>query len=151
MNKSIEVIRQTRLSVLNLVQDLSIEQLNKVPSGFNNNIAWNLGHMIAAQQGICYKRAGLNTVVDQQFFDTYKPDTKPERLITIAEIETIRQLMFSTLDQLEADYKRHIFTSFQSFVTRYGVKLNSIEEVIEFLPFHEGLHMGYIMALKRAI
>jgi len=35
--------------------------------------------------------------------------------------------------------------------TRYGVTLSNIEEAIRFVPFHDGLHTGCIMALKRTV
>lgn len=151
MNKSIDIIRKTRQNVINFVKDLSIEDLNKVPQGFNNNIAWNMGHIIAAQQGVCYRRAGLGLKITDEFFATYKPESKPERFITAREIEEIERLLFSTLDEFEQDLQAEAFGNYTPWVTRYGVNMDSIEDAITFLPFHEGLHMGYIMALKRAI
>jgi uncharacterized damage-inducible protein DinB len=53
MIREIEIIKLPRQRILDEISHLSVEQLNKVPTGFNNNIIWNLGHMIAAQQGIC--------------------------------------------------------------------------------------------------
>lgn len=137
--------------MLNHVNDLTIGQLNKVPAGFNNNIVWNLAHVVASQQGVCYRRAGLELRIQDNFFATYKPETKPEHFITAEELETIKGLMFSTIDQFEADYQTDIFNNYVPWVTRYGVKIDTIDDALTFLPFHEGLHMGYIMALKRAI
>ncbi|MDB4926092.1 MAG: hypothetical protein JWR23_2148 [Mucilaginibacter sp.] len=140
-----------RLSLVKLTEGLTIEQLNKIPAGFNNNIIWNLAHMIAAQQGLCYRRAGIDTIVDETFFMTYKPDTKPEKFINAAELETIKALLISTVDQLETDIKNNLFTNYTPWTTRYGVEINNISEAVNFLPFHDGLHVGYIMALKRAL
>ena len=46
--------------ILKLVEGLSIEQLNKVPARFNNNIICNLGHLICSLQTLCYKLSGLD-------------------------------------------------------------------------------------------
>ena len=59
MTNTISQIQQTRTHILSVLNELSLEQLNKIPAGFNNNIAWNLGHLVAAQQGVCYVRSGL--------------------------------------------------------------------------------------------
>jgi hypothetical protein len=152
MNKAIETIRQTRKNVLEYVKDLTIEQLNYIPNGFNNNVAWHLGHVIAAQQGVCYKRSG-NTLmhISDEFFMAFKPETKPEKFISADEIDEIKTLLFSTIDKLETDYKNQIFGPHTPWVTRYGVSINNLDEAINFLPFHEGLHFGYIMALKRTV
>ncbi|ASU35923.1 DinB family protein [Mucilaginibacter xinganensis] len=151
MSKAIETIKTIRASTVKLVEGLSNEQLNKVPEGFINNIIWNLGHMVAAQQGICYKRSGIEARIDDSFFERYKPGTKPEGHINEAEVEEIKALLVSTIDQLETDFKESLFKEYPAFTTRYGVELASVEDAINFLPFHDGLHMGYIMALKRAI
>jgi hypothetical protein len=57
MKSQIEIIKKTRTFLLEQIKNLGNEEFNRVAEGFNNNIIWNLGHMIAAQQGICYKRA----------------------------------------------------------------------------------------------
>ncbi|MDQ6815069.1 MAG: DinB family protein, partial [Bacteroidota bacterium] len=58
MSNPFERLKKVRQSVIDVVKDLSIESVNKIPVGFNNNIAWNLGHLVAAQNGVCYLRAG---------------------------------------------------------------------------------------------
>src|SRR5271169_480798 len=112
MNKAIETIRNPRKLLIKITEGLSIEQLNKVPPGFNNNIIWNLGHIIAAQQGVCYKRCGLDLKIDEDFFLKYKPDTKPEGFVDSIGVEKIRALLFTTLDELEADYDAGIFINY---------------------------------------
>ncbi|OCX53717.1 hypothetical protein BEL04_05330 [Mucilaginibacter sp. PPCGB 2223] len=152
MKKVIETVTQTRKSALECVKDLTIDQLNYIPDGFINNIAWNLGHMVAAQQGVCYKRSGDTPMhITDEFFTMFKPGSKPERFITRQEVDEIAKLMFSTLEQLETDYQNNIFGPHAPWTTRYGVTINNLDEAIGFLPFHEGLHFGYIMALKRAV
>jgi hypothetical protein len=151
MNKAIEILKMPRLSLLKLADELTIEQLNKIPGGFNNNIAWNLAHMVSAQQSLCYKRAGLSPFVDEIFVAAYKPETKPEKFIGAAEIDIIKGLLVSTIDQLAIDLENNLFTNYIPWTTRYGVGINNIDEAVSFLPFHDGLHVGYIMALRRAL
>ena len=151
MESTIDTIKKTRSFILNVISDLSLEQLNKIPKGFNNNIVWNLGHLVAAQQGLCYMRSGLKTVIDEKFFLAYKTDSKPEGDVTKEEFEKIKSLLMSTLEQLETDQAKNIFMNYTAFKTRYDVEIKNIDEAIKFILFHEGLHCGYIMALKRAI
>ena len=151
MTKQIEIIRKTRTFLLKNLEDLTIEQYNKIPEGFNNNVIWNLGHMIAAQQGVCYIRAGLAPRVGEDIINSFKSSTKPEKALGEDEIENIKTLLFSTLDQLEEDYNNKIFDGYTAWSTRYGVELANIDDAINFLPFHEGLHSGCIGGLKRLI
>src|SRR5207248_878901 len=115
MRKSIEIVLKPRLMVLNAIKDLSPEQLNLVPQGFNNNIIWNLAHMISAQQGICYTRAGLPIVTEDKFYTPYRPDTKPADFVGEEDIATIKELFISTIEQLETDLDNGIFGNYGAF------------------------------------
>jgi hypothetical protein len=151
MTKAIEILKQPRIKILEELQNFSLDQLNDIPAGFNNNIIWNLGHMIAAQQGICYARSGVDKLVSDEFFMAYKPGSKPEKFIDQAEYETIKELLFSTLEQLETDLENNLFVNYTPVMTRYNVELTNIRDAVEFLPFHEGLHIGYIMSLRKVV
>jgi hypothetical protein len=151
MSHQFETIRKPRTTVLSIIDNLSVVQMNTIPAGFRNNIIWNLGHLVAAQQGICYKRAGLPITVDEDFFETYRAGSKPERIYTAEDIAQIKELLVSTINQLEADLQTDQFTNYPAITTRYGVELNNINEAISFLPFHEGIHIGTIVALKKLV
>lgn len=112
---------------------------------------WNLAHLVAAQQSVCYFRSGLPMKVDAAFFDRYKPESKPEKDVTAEELEEIKKLLFSTLDQLEEDLDKNSFGGFQPFVTRTGVPLSSFDEALLFLHFHDGLHAGVIMSHRKLV
>jgi hypothetical protein len=40
---------------------------------------------------------------------------------------------------------------YNAWTTPCGVALHSIDKALQFLLFHEGMHCGYIMTLKRAL
>ena len=148
---AIDTIINLRTAILKMTEELTIEQLNTIPAGFGNNIIWNLAHIVAAQQSVCYTRSGLPTLVDENFISAYKPGTKPEGYVEENKVSAIKALLTSTIDQLKSDYAKGIFNSYSSVTTRYGVVLGSVEDGINFIPFHDGFHMGYILALKRLL
>ena len=149
--RAIEILQNPRKLILEIINNLTIDQVNKIPEGFNNNIIWNLGHMIASQQGLCYKRSGSEPRVSDHFFTSYVSGSKPTRFIDEAEYEEIKQLLFSTLEDLETDYAAGKLANYNSIVTRYNIEVSSIDEAIAFLPFHDGLHIGYIMSLRKLV
>jgi len=144
-------LKKIRVFVLQTVKELSAEQLNKVPEGYNNNVIWNMAHLVAAQEGVCYLRSGQPTHVSETYFSNYKPGSKPAGDLTAAEIADIKALLISSYEQLEADIQENKFVSYQPWTTRYEVAMNDIEGAVDFLLFHEGMHLGYIMALKRLL
>lgn len=151
MKKQIDTIKKVRTFLLEGIKDLTTEQLNRIPEGFNNNIIWNLGHLVAAQQGICYKRAGVKPLITDEFWENYRSGSKPQGPVSEAEIENIKTLFLITLDELEMDYDKNLFTNYTTWTARYGTEMTNIDDAIAFIPFHEGLHSGVIMALKRLV
>ena len=151
MKQEFEVIKKPRLMLLSIIETLTTEQLNHIPTGFNNNLIWNMAHLISGQQGICYTRAGVPVVVDDKYYTPYRPDTKPQGFVNAEDVAEVKELLISTIDKLEEDYYAGVLNNYQDMTTRYGVTLSTIEEAIRFLPFHEGLHFGYIWALKRVV
>lgn len=147
----VTTLKKLRFAVLKAVEQLTTEQLNKVPDGFNNNIIWNIAHLIASQQNLCYVKAGQGTLVPEGFIQAYKPGTKPEKEVSAEEIEQIKSLLPDTADQLEADLVAHKFDNYSPWVNSMGLELNNINDIISYLPLHEGMHLGYILALKRLI
>lgn len=151
MRTQIEIIRKSRTYLLDTIKDMSDDQLNKIPRGYKNNIVWNMGHLIASQQNLCYTRSNHPIVVDEGYIKLFKSDTKPEGIISDEAIDTIKKLMLPTIDRMESDYKQHLFTSFKPFKNRYGIELQTIEDSINYLILHEGIHLGYILALKKLV
>jgi hypothetical protein len=128
---------------------MGLKQLNEIPAGFNNNIIWNVGHLVASQQGLCYIRAGLTPVVEKSFIQAYSAGTKPEQPVGFNEVDRIKSLCISSLDRLDEDYQKGLFQNYEERRTRYGVTLRNIDDVLPFLLFHEGFHLSAIMALIR--
>ena len=150
MNKKIENIKKYRLFILKQISSLTSAQLNSVPKGYNNNIIWNLGHLVSALQAICYKRAGLAITIDDKYVTPFLPNTQPDNFINSEQIEVIKELLISTIDTLQTDFENKIFgnyTKSENIERVYGIELNNIDEAIDFLLYHEGFHSGYILGL----
>ena len=87
MNKKIEKIKKFRQFLLAQITGMTAEQMNKIPEGYNNNIIWNLAHLICAQQSLCYMRAGQSIIVEEKYFLPYTTNTKPDVFKDDQEIE----------------------------------------------------------------
>ena len=151
MNPQIDILKKVRAFLLEGIKDLTNEQLNTIPQGYNNNIAWNLGHLVAAQQGICYKRANLTPHISEEFWEQFRTGSKPNGDLSADEIANIKSLFLSTMDVLDADYNSGIFGNYTAWTTRYAVEIVTIDDALKFLPYHEGLHSGVINTMKKLV
>jgi DinB superfamily len=149
MQKQIELIKQTRSRFIQLVESLSIEQLNEIPAGMSNNIAWNFGHIVAAQQGLCNGLSGVALNLDPAFITNFKKGTKPEGFINEETINTFKGYMLSNISDLEKALADNVFVNYQPYVTSYGYPLNNIEDAVRFVSVHDALHLGYSMAIRK--
>jgi len=146
-----EILRNTRQNILTAVENLSDEQLNIIPEKYNNNLVWNLGHVIVTHQRLVYVMSGLKTKLEPDFIGRYSKGTKPETIVSSEEIEFIKSNFFSTIDGNIADLKEGIFTTYKEYPTSYGFTLKSVEDAIIFNNIHEGVHYGSILALRKLV
>lgn len=133
------------------LKQLTLGQLNTVPQGFNNNIIWNIAHTVVTQQLLLYKTSGLDMHVPKEWIALFSKGTKPERPITQDEVVVIDQSLFSTYEQLENDLADSIFNNHKPYTTSTGMVLDSVETTITFLLFHDGLHLGSVLALAKLV
>lgn len=146
-----ETTLKSRNMILELLQNYTLEQLNKIPAGFNNNLIWNIGHIIVAQQVLVYKLSGLPMVIADEMVEKYKNGSRPERNVTEAELDEIKNLLLDTINKTTADYNNGIFKNYNEYTTSIGFNLKNAEEAIVYNNFHEGLHIGIMMTLRKFI
>ena len=149
--QSFKILKATRENILKTIDGLTVEQLNKIPTGFNNNIAWNLGHLWVTQQLLCYRLSGMDISMENEMVIKYRKGSKPEEAISASEIEMIKNAFLKQVEQLETDFKNDIFKEYKTYMTSYNVELSSTAEAISFNNVHEALHLGSIMALKHLV
>ncbi|MCF6136291.1 DinB family protein [Pseudalkalibacillus berkeleyi] len=129
------------------------EQALQVPEGFNNSILWNLGHVYLAVEGIMARLDKKDPEVPEEYNDFFghatSPSTwekEPPALTELADdlesqIERVEMLYGDKLDEKLAEpFKLNERTVFET----YG-------EVLNFMIWHEGYHLGTINGIKRAI
>jgi hypothetical protein len=129
----------------------TLDQLNKIPEGYNNNLIWNIAHVIVVQQMLVYKLSGLPMMISDEMVEQYKKGTKPEHIATQAEVDAIQIALEETINQTEIDLENKIFTNYQEYPTSAGIVLKSAEEAMAFNDFHEGLHIGIIMSIRKFV
>lgn len=153
MNEVFEFIINSRKAFIQLVDGLTIEQLNKIPDGYNNNIIWNFGHVVVSTQTLCYVRTGILADASSiKFNEFYRKDTRPTYTVTAEEVLELKALALESIEQIKDDYTSGVLASINPFSTStYGVEMKSIEEVLITTVGHDNVHYGYAWALKKGV
>lgn len=141
----------TRHNYLSAIEGLSLDQLNVVPEGFSNSIAWNLAHALVTQQLLMYGLSGNTFRIDPRWVERYRKGTRADEPMPAATLAEVKRSMIHTVDLARQDLADGMFVQYQPYTTSFGVQLRSIEDAIRFNNIHEGLHLGYLMAMKHLV
>lgn len=152
MDFTFQVLENTRGIFKKIIENNSLEDLNKIPNGFNNNIIWNIAHVVVSEQLLAYKLSGLEASLSDEMINKYRKGSKPHGDLSRAEVDEIKALLSSTLEKTKEDYYDDVFENYNSYtVSTTGNTLNNIDEALQFIAIHEGLHYGYVLALLKAV
>lgn len=146
-----DIAIKNRILLKGFIENHTLEELNKVPDGYNNSIIWNIAHTIVTQQLLVYKLSGLPTMVSEEMIETFRKGTKTEGDLAQEDVDLIKGLLFSTIEKTKEDYKNKIFKTYNQYTVTTKSTLSNVEEAIEFNNFHEGIHLGYTLALRKSI
>jgi len=151
LKKALEITKVSRKAFRNILDNYSLNQLNKVPEGFKNNLFWNIAHVVVTQQLLVYKLSGVNMMISDEWVELYKKGTCTVQDATEEDLELLKIVLTSTIEQTEKDIEKNLFKTFTEYPTTTGFSLKTINDAFEFNNFHEGIHLGYVLALKKAI
>ncbi|MBB4801096.1 hypothetical protein HNP37_001135 [Flavobacterium nitrogenifigens] len=151
MSSVFETQKTIREILLKILESHSLEQLNKIPQGFNNNIIWNVAHCVAAQQTLVYKLSGLPTMVSEEFILKYRKGTKPEGDVSEEEVNEVKTLLLSTFEKTKNDFESGLFVDYNEYTTSMGFTLSNVQDALDFNNYHEGIHTGIVMTLRKLV
>lgn len=141
----------TRTTLLKLLNNLTPEQLCFIPKGFNNHILWNIGHILVTEQLLSYKLSDLEMHIDKEFVALYGKGSVPKKNISSKDVDAVISQLIPVIKKAKEDYKNGVFKTFYEYKTSIGITLNNIDDAIQFNSFHEGIHLGIILSIKKLL
>lgn len=151
MEKIFDTTLQNRKLLYKILDSTPRKQLLEIPTGFRNNIWWNIAHVVATQQILVYKFSRLKVRIPEQYFEKFKKGTVPDGTATDAEIKEIADFLISTAEWAKEDYENGLFEDFNEYTASLNVSLRNVEDAMAFNIFHEGLHLGTILGLQKVV
>ena len=140
-----------RIFFLNLFKELTPGQLFCIPKGYKNNIIWNIGHVLITEQMLTYGLSGLNISVDKKFIKKYGKGSTPSTIISQKDIEAIKTILIPAIQKTKTDLNNNIFTTYNEYPTSTKIVLKNINDALTFNNFHEGIHFGIILSIKKLV
>jgi len=151
LKNELAITLQNRKNLLAILESTPREDLLLIPQQFRNNIWWNIAHIVVTQQLLVYKFSGVPMLVSDELVAKYMKGTVPDGSATETEMKQISDVLVSIIERTTEDYESRLFKEFKAYTTSAKVSLNNVEDAIRFNNFHEGIHLGSILALKKMV
>ena len=151
MTTQLNLLKATRTNILKAMDGLSLEALNTIPSGFNNNIIWNATHVVVTQQLLCYGLTANKMRIPEGIVTDYRKGSKPTGPVSAEDVKQTVAWLSDSITWLAEDLDLEIFKEFKIYPTSYGYTLTSIEDAVIFNNVHEAMHLGWINAIKKSL
>ena len=149
MEATFRIWETSRSIYLKFLENYSLEQLNSIPVGMSNNLIWNMGHVLVSQQKLVYALSGLSMRISDSLFEKYQNGSRPDGKTTQAEVDEIKKLLLEMIEKTKSDFEARIFKEFHPYQTKTGFYLGTLKEAMEFNNYHEGIHLGIMMSIKK--
>ncbi len=132
------------------IDGLSGEELVLVPDGAENNVLWNVGHIVLSHFRLVYRPSGATVPVPETWNEWFLPGTSPDNWTERGPlVGEVMDQFHTQIDRIEADHAKGLFNSYKPFELKSGSRLASAEEAMAFNLMHEGIHIGAVIALRQ--
>lgn len=149
MDAVFKIWETNRKIYLSFLEKYTTEQLNYIPEGLSNNLIWNIGHVLVSQQGLVYRLSGLPMLIPEELFEKYKNGSQPNSHTSVEEINEIKKWLTEVIEKTKLDYTSGVFKEYKEFTTGTGFLLASTHDAIIFNNYHEGMHLGFMLKIKK--
>lgn len=148
------LLKLTRGMTLASVNAVSEEMADRQPDGFNNTIRWNVGHIYVTLNNLVYGFSGETTPSPEGFNRLFDRGTKPSDWgdETVPGISELKRLLAAQPDEIEQAFKGRLDEPVKMPFNLYDTgQSKTLADTLNFAIYHEGLHLGFINGIKRAL
>ncbi|WP_068675040.1 DinB family protein [Oceanobacillus sp. Castelsardo] len=136
---------RTRKALSQTLEGVSPEVLESVPTGFNNNIHWQVGHILVVTEHFFFKG---QEKLPANYSKIFGPGTKPADWAgDIPKVETLVEQLNEQLVRV----KEIPSEAFNQKLPKRFLGNETYGELAATGAFHEAMHLGQIQSLKRMI
>lgn len=146
-----KTFRITRFHMMRELEGLSDQQMLTIPEGRDDNILWNVGHLLCSLSRLTYVFSGHPLPIPEGYLALFGKNTSARDWTANPDVQSILDRFVELAKQIEFDYQNGIFTEYKSLQIVPEDDIASVEEAIAFHCFHEGLHIGKVLTLKEAM
>ena len=130
------------------------DRADVIPAGWNNNMRWHIGHLVQTPRLLTLGLLGEDLGVPDEFKGWFRKGTTPREwgnaeIPSLAELNaqiepTIHFVVEKVADRMDQRFR-------EPYPTSAGALLSTPGEALLFSFAHDGIHLGSMLALRRAL
>lgn len=138
--------------IVETVSETELDVINKIPEGFNNNIAWNFGHIVISSYSLAFLATGADTSIQLPYVEQYKRGSSPQGPVSQEEINELISLADNFTAEVRAALDANKFSHINTYTTQtFGVPITNINDMLTTIAMHNTLHWQIIKDYKRIL
>ena len=148
--KQLQFVRENTLAEVN---ELTEEQLLIVPASFRNNIKWHLGHIYVVHEKFAFDLTGEKGFYPNHFKEYFGTGSSPSdwKEDVLPTHEELMALLKQQQLRIEQSLNLRLDNTTEPYTTSTGLTLSTVQELLSFCLYHEGMHFGAIKSFKRLV
>lgn len=143
-----------RTTAAKLLRELPADCVDDIPPTWKNNARWHVGHLVVTPRLLTYGLLGEPLGVPEDFRRWFGKGSSPSDWAgqSIPSFEQLLHDLTAKSEELFTAMASRIDEKFaKPYATTPGAVLNSVGESLNFSQAHDGIHLGLILALRRAL
>ena len=130
---------------------MTVEQMLRIPDSHRNSVFWNVAHLLVTQQLLMYRLSGLPLQIEESLVERYGKGSEATEEVSPEDVEFVKENLVPLCEKAQQDYERGVFKSYEPYMTSTGIELTTLDEALEFSTFHDGIHLGVVLSLKKLV
>lgn len=138
-----------RTQTLNLVRNVPDDIAEMIPSGMNNHVKWNMGHVLFTLERFAFGVNGESMHLPEHYTELFRTGSKPREISAAwPSMHELVELLAVQVDRIEHRYAMHLHdTVLSPYTNSKGLKLTRVEEFLSFCLYHEGMHFDKMKSI----
>lgn len=150
--KSLRQFQYSRTSTLILLNKLDEEIWDHQPEGFPNTLRWNAGHVYSTAEDFLNDADQAYKITLPDWHNFFIDGTRPSEW---TEKAPSKEAIIAALEEQEDRISKHFKDILERDASTVrdvnGMGLDTVDASMQFVTWHEGIHLGVMNALSKIL
>lgn len=149
--ESIHQFQYARTSTIIGLENIAHDKWDIQPDDFPNTVRWNAGHIYVTADDFLSKADDQYEITRPSWFDYFIDGTRPSEWDeNVPEITEIIEALKEQKDYISTHFEKKLANKASETVNIHALSIDTNDASLQFVVWHEGLHLGIIKSLTYA-